>query len=105
MEQVRGDVEAIAEIPEPLKRLYRSVWNMSQKFVLEHAITRSNTFARASPMNVWMQNPDAKKVSSMLYYGWKNKLKTGMYYLRSQSKSKASQWGVDSNEVCETCSS
>ena len=50
-------------------------------------------------------NPDAKKVSSMLYYGWKNKLKTGMYYLRSQSKSKASQWGVDSNEVCETCSS
>ena len=105
LEQVQGNVEAIADIPVPLKRLYRSVWNMSQKFVLDHAIARSKYICQSQSMNVWMQNPDAKKVSSMLYYGWKNQLKTGMYYLRSQSKSKASQWGVDSNEVCETCSS
>ena len=102
IQQQQGCVENIKEIPETIRRRYRSVWGMSQKWVIDHAATRAPFICQSQSLNIFMADPTTSKMTSMHFYAHGKGLKTGMYYLRSQSKAKTIQFGV---ETCESCSS
>ena len=80
-----GSIANIPEIPESLKKIYRTVWEISQKTVIDMAADRAPFIDQTQSMNLWLANPTFGQVSSMHMYGWKKGLKTGMYYLRSKS--------------------
>lgn len=103
IQQEQGCVENIQEIPETIRRRYRSVWGMSQKWVIDHAAERAPFICQSQSLNIFMADPTTSKLTSMHFYAHGKGLKTGMYYLRSQSKAKTIQFGVE--EVCESCSS
>ena len=106
VEKNRGMVMDIPGIPQDIKNTFQSCWTMKQKWVIDHAIARGPFICQSQSLNVFMKNPNAKTLSSMLYYGWKNGLKTCLYYLRSQSKAKVIQFGLEEEEEeCEACGS
>ena len=96
-----GSVSAIPEIPDDLKALYKTVWEMSQKVIIDMARDRGCFVDQSQSMNLFIENPNVGKLSSMHMYAWKNGLKTGMYYLRTKAKSKAIQFTL---EPCKSCS-
>ena len=117
-----GSVENIAEIPNELKEIYKTVWEVSQKTVIDMAADRAPFIDQTQSMNLWFSTPTFGKVNSMHMYAWKKGLKTGMYYLRSRSAVDAVKVTVSSEkaakdayintnlkdnnepEECETCS-
>lgn len=106
VQKVHGCVEQIPDIPEPIRRRYRSVWGMSQKWVIDHAAARAPFVCQSQSLNVFMAEPTTGKMTSLHFYAHGKGLKTGMYYLRSQSKAKPIQFGLGKEEeVCESCSS
>ena len=80
-----GSVQNIPNFPEDLKEIYKTVWETSQKTVIDMASDRAPFIDQTQSMNLWLANPTFGKVSSMHMYAWKKGLKTGMYYLRSRS--------------------
>ena len=80
-----GSVQNIDEIPENLKQLYRTAWEISQKSILDMAADRGAFICQSQSLNLFMPSPTFSKLTSMHFYGWKKGLKTGMYYLRSRS--------------------
>ncbi len=80
-----GSVQAIQNFPEDLKEIYKTVWETSQKTVIDMAADRAPFIDQTQSMNLWLSNPTFGKVNSMHMYAWKKGLKTGMYYLRSRS--------------------
>jgi len=80
-----GSVQNIPNFPEDLKEIYKTVWETSQKTVIDMAADRAPFIDQTQSMNLWLSNPTFGKVSSMHMYTWKKRLKTGMYYLRSRS--------------------
>ena len=102
VQKARGCVEHIPKIPETIRRRYRSCWGMSQKWVIDHAAARGPFICQSQSMNVFMEEPTTGKLTSLHFYAHKKRLKTGMYYLRSQAKAKTIQFGV---EECESCGS
>jgi len=91
----RGSVQGIEEIPEEVQNVYKTVWEISQKRVLQMAADRGAFIDQSQSMNVFMDDPTFKKLSSMHFYGWKTGLKTGMYYLRTKPAADAIQFTVD----------
>lgn len=96
-----GSVQAIAEIPDNLKELYRTAWEISQKSILQMAADRGAYICQSQSTNVFMESPTFGKLTSMHFYGWKAGLKTGMYYLRSQAATQAIQFTVDKNKLAQ----
>jgi ribonucleoside-diphosphate reductase alpha subunit len=86
-----GSVQNIPEIPENLKAIYRTVWEIPQKSILDMAADRGAYIDQSQSLNIFMENPTQAKLSSMHMYGWKKGLKTGMYYLRTRAKAKPIQ--------------
>ncbi|MCB0568860.1 MAG: ribonucleoside-diphosphate reductase subunit alpha [Phaeodactylibacter sp.] len=80
-----GSVQAIDEIPDELKELYKTVWEISQKAVIDMAADRGAFICQSQSMNLFLQDPNFGKLSSMHFYAWQSGLKTGMYYLRSKA--------------------
>lgn len=80
-----GSVQEIEGIPEDLKELYKTVWEMSQKVIIDQAADRGAYICQSQSLNLFVENPNFGKLSSMHFYGWKKGLKTGMYYLRSKA--------------------
>ena len=80
-----GSVENVSEIPKELKEVYKTVWEVSQKTVIDMAADRAPFIDQTQSMNLWLSTPTFGKVNSMHMYAWKKGLKTGMYYLRSRS--------------------
>ena len=80
-----GSVENINEIPSELKEVYKTVWEVSQKTVIDMSADRAPFIDQTQSMNLWLSTPTFGKVNSMHMYAWKKGLKTGMYYLRSRS--------------------
>ena len=117
-----GSVENINEIPTELKEIYKTVWEVSQKTVIDMSADRAPFIDQTQSMNLWLSTPTFGKVNSMHMYAWKKGLKTGMYYLRSRSAVDAVKVTVSSEkaakdayintaikqnnepEDCETCS-
>jgi len=90
-----GSVQAIPEIPEELKEIYKTVWEYSQKHLIEMAADRGAFIDQSQSFNVHMTNCSTGKLTSMHFYGWKKGLKTGMYYLRSKAAADAIKFTVD----------
>lgn len=84
-----GSIQDIKEIPDDLKEVYRTVWEISQKDVIDMAADRGVFICQSQSMNLFIEDANAAKVTSALFYGWEKGLKTGMYYLRSKAPSAA----------------
>ena len=96
-----GSVQNIPNFPEDLKDIYKTVWETSQRFVIDMAADRAPFIDQTQSMNLWLANPTFGKVSSMHMYSWKKGLKTGMYYLRSRSAVDAVKVTVSSEKVAK----
>ena len=94
-----GSVQAIHNFPEDLKEIYKTVWETSQRTVIDMAADRAPFIDQTQSMNLWLSNPTFGKVNSMHMYAWKKGLKTGMYYLRSRSAVDAVKVTVSSEKV------
>lgn len=93
-----GSVQNIPIIPEELKSLYKTVWEISQKVIIDLAADRGKFIDQLQSMNIHLQNPTFGKLTSCHFYGWERGLKTGMYYLRTQAASRAIQFTVDEDD-------
>lgn len=87
----QGSVQNVRQIPQDLKDLYKTVWEIKQKFILNQAADRGAFICQSQSMNVHMAEASFGKLSSMHFYAWKKGLKTGMYYLRTRPKADAIQ--------------
>ena len=92
----KGSIQAINGIPDNIKELYKTTWEIKQKHVLDMAADRGAYIDQSQSMNIHMIDANAAKVSSMHFYGWKSGLKTGMYYLRTKAAADAIQFTVES---------
>ncbi len=80
-----GSVQEIEEIPQELKDLYKTTYEISQKVIIDMAADRGAFICQSQSMNLFVENPNFGKLSSMHFYAWQKGLKTGMYYLRSKA--------------------
>jgi ribonucleotide reductase alpha subunit len=94
-----GSVQEIDEIPQPIKELYKTVWELKQKSIIDLAATRAPFVDQTQSMNLWMKDPSYSKLSSMHMYSWMKGLKTGIYYLRTQAKSSAAKISLDQEKM------
>merc|ERR1719323_2407451 len=94
-----GSVQNIDEIPDDVKALYKTVWEISQKSVLKMAADRGAFICQSQSLNVHIADPNFAKLSSMHFYGWQVGLKTGMYYLRTKAAASAIQFTVDKTKL------
>ncbi|CAG5080986.1 Similar to RnrL: Ribonucleoside-diphosphate reductase large subunit (Drosophila melanogaster) [Cotesia congregata] len=94
-----GSVQEIESIPDDLKKLYKTVWEISQKTVLKMAADRGAFIDQSQSLNVHMAEPTTGKLTSMHFYGWEIGLKTGMYYLRTKPAASALQFTVDKTRL------
>jgi ribonucleotide reductase alpha subunit len=92
-----GSINEINGIPDEIKRLYPTVWEIQQKWVLKHAIGRGPYVDQTQSMNIFMAVPDSQKLYSSHMFAWKSGLKTGIYYLRTRAAQDASKVTVDPN--------
>ncbi len=93
-----GSVQDIDEIPDDIKLLYRTVWEIPQKHIIEMAAERGVFVDHTQSMNIHMEDPTVAKISSMHFYGWQQGLKTGMYYLRTKAARDAIKFTVKKEE-------
>jgi ribonucleoside-diphosphate reductase alpha chain len=118
-----GSIQGIPSIPEHIQKLFKTVWEIKQKVIIDMAADRAAFVCQSQSMNLFMEDPDFKKLSSMHFYAWSKGLKTGMYYLRSKPKAQAQKFTIDptlnkltnlrqeskktvvcTDEVCTVCS-
>jgi len=90
-----GSVQNIIEIPAHLKALYKTAWEISQKAIVDLAADRGAYICQSQSLNIFMENANFGKLTSMHFYGWKQGLKTGMYYLRTKAATDAQKITVD----------
>ncbi|ODV80087.1 ribonucleoside-diphosphate reductase alpha subunit, partial [Suhomyces tanzawaensis NRRL Y-17324] len=90
-----GSVQGIPEIPDHIKQLYKTVWEIPQRSIIDMASDRGRFIDQLQSMNVHMSNPTFGKLTSCHFYAWEKGLKTGMYYLRTQAAARAIQFTVD----------
>merc|ERR1719266_2915331 len=94
-----GSIQGIEEIPQDIKNLYKTVWEISQKTILKMAADRGAFIDQSQSLNVHVAEPNFAKLSSMHFYGWQAGLKTGMYYLRTKAAASAIQFTVDKTKL------
>jgi len=92
-----GSIQSISGIPDDIKTIYKTVWEISQKKVLDLAADRGAFICQSQSLNVHLQSPTNGQLTSMHFYGWKKGLKTGMYYLRTRPAAQAIQFTVDAS--------
>ena len=124
--EANGSVQGINEIPDDIKQLYRTVWEISQKSIIDMAADRGAYICQSQSMNIHMQDANFGKLTSMHFHTWKRELKTGLYYLRTKAaadaikftivkdeksmdneeqKQAAIQCSIDNQDDCEMCGS
>lgn len=91
----RGSVQRIHVLPQEIKDLYKTVWEIKQKVIVDQAADRGAFICQSQSLNIHMGDPTMAKLTSMHFYAWRKGLKTGMYYLRSLPKADAIQFTVD----------
>jgi len=96
-----GSVQEIDEIPDNLKELYKTAWEISQKVIIELSADRGAYIDQSQSLNIFMENANFAKLTSMHFYGWKAGLKTGMYYLRTKAARDAIKFTVDKAQLAE----
>lgn len=96
-----GSVQKIDEIPDNLKELYKTAWEISQKAIVDMAADRGAFICQSQSLNIFMENANFAKLTSMHFYGWKKGLKTGMYYLRTKAATDAIKFTLDKEAIKE----
>jgi ribonucleoside-diphosphate reductase alpha chain len=91
-----GSVQDIAEIPADIKELYKTVWEIKMRTIIDMAADRGAYICQSQSLNLFVSSPNASKLTSMHFYAWKKGLKTGMYYLRTQAASQAVKFTIES---------
>ena len=102
MVKAGGSIQNIVDIPLDIKNLYKTVWEISQKCIIDMAADRGRFIDQSQSMNLFIESPTMSKLSSMHMYAWKSGLKTGMYYLRSKAKARPIQFSLEPD--CVACS-
>jgi ribonucleoside-diphosphate reductase alpha chain len=97
-----GSIQNINEIPQRLKDLYKTAWEISQKAIIDQAADRGAYICQSQSLNIFMENANFGKLTSMHFYGWEKGLKTGMYYLRTKAATDAIKFTIDKSVVDET---
>ena len=120
----KGSIQKIDSIPPKIKNKYKIVWDMSMKRLIDMAKERGAYICQSQSMNLWVEDPNYKNLTSMHFYAWRSGLKTGIYYLRRKAKHAAQQFTIEptkqmssnvskenishtqpkEDEVCEMCS-
>jgi ribonucleoside-diphosphate reductase alpha subunit len=90
-----GSVQPIAEIPQNIKEIYKTVWEISQKSIIDMSADRGAYICQSQSLNIHLTDPNFGKLTSMHFYAWKKGLKTGMYYLRSTAAADAIKFTLD----------
>ena len=108
-----GSIQNIDSIPDDIKAKYKTVWEISQKVLIDQAADRGIYICQSQSLNLFIEKPTINNLSSMHLYSWSKGLKTGIYYLRTKSKAFAQQFTIDPNkfkateqkpDICESCS-
>jgi ribonucleoside-diphosphate reductase alpha chain len=97
-----GSVQNIKEIPAHIKELYKTVWEIKQRNLIDMAADRGAYICQSQSLNLFVDTPTVARLTSMHFYAWKQGLKTGMYYLRTQAATQAVQFTIEkqgSNEM------
>lgn len=97
-----GSVQNIPEIPTHIKELYKTVWEISQKVIIEMAADRGAFIDQSQSLNLWLAKPSFGSVNTMHFYAWEKGLKTGMYYLRSRPAADAEKVTTTNNIKIES---
>ncbi len=95
----KGSIQGIAGIPDHIKELYKTTWEIKQKNVIDMAADRGAYIDQSQSMNIHMIDANPAKVTSMHFYGWRKGLKTGMYYLRTKAAADAIQFTVEQKKA------
>lgn len=96
-----GSIQNIEEIPQEIKDLYKTVWEIKQRVLIDMAADRGAFIDQSQSFNCFMEVPSSAKLTSMHFYAWKKGLKTGMYYLRTRPAANAIQFTVDQTKLKE----
>ena len=96
-----GSIQNINEIPDNIKELYKTAWEISQKTILDMAADRGAYIDQSQSLNIFMENANYAKLTSMHFYGWKAGLKTGMYYLRTKAATDAIKFTLDKEAMAQ----
>lgn len=96
-----GSVQNINEVPQRLKDLYKTAWEISQKAIIEQSADRGAFICQSQSLNIFMENANFGKLTSMHFYGWEKGLKTGMYYLRTKAATDAIKFTIDKSVIQE----
>jgi ribonucleoside-diphosphate reductase alpha chain len=96
-----GSVQNIDEIPQYLKDLYKTAWEISQKVIIEQSADRGAYICQSQSLNIFMESANFGKLTSMHFYGWEKGLKTGMYYLRTKAATDAIKFTVEKASVAQ----
>ena len=99
-----GSVQNIKEVPQNLKALYKTAWEISQKAIIEQSADRGAYICQSQSLNIFMENANFGKLTSMHFYGWEKGLNTGMYYLRTKAATDAIKFTVEKTIAAEPAS-
>jgi ribonucleotide reductase alpha subunit len=92
--EANGSVQNMPDIPQNIKDIYKTVWEISQRSIIDMAADRGAYICQSQSLNVHIQDPNFGKLTSMHFYAWKKGLKTGMYYLRTKAAADAIKFTV-----------
>jgi ribonucleoside-diphosphate reductase alpha chain len=93
-----GSIQSIDEIPQDIKDIYRTVWEIKQRSLIDMAADRGAYVCQSQSLNLFIEEPNFAKLTSMHFHSWKKGLKTGMYYLRTKSAVDAIKFTVEKEE-------
>lgn len=102
-----GSIQKITTIPEIVRSTYKIAWDLSMRALIDQSADRGIYICQTQSLNLWLEDPDFSKLSTMHFYSWKKGLKTGIYYLRRRAVSKAQTFSIDASKEkeCIMCSS
>ncbi len=100
--RANGSIQDVEIIPQDLKELYKTVWELSMKDIIDMSRQRGYFIDQSQSLNLFMENANMAKLTSMHFYAWKSGLKTGMYYLRTKSAVDAIKFTLKKEEKKET---
>ena len=111
----KGSIQHLDFLSEEMREKYKIVWEIPMKHMINMSRDRGAFICQSQSLNLWLENPDYKKLTAMHMWSWKQGLKTGIYYLRRKAKHQAQQFTVEPEKdkkvteeedpICEMCSS
>jgi ribonucleoside-diphosphate reductase alpha chain len=97
-----GSVQGVAGIPEDIQALFKTVWEIKQKTLIDMAAERGPYICQSQSLNLFLGDPDYRKLTSMHFYAWRRGLKTGIYYLRTRAVASAQKFTVEPTALTNT---